>query len=126
MNGSGRRWIPFLAAVILSALVGIVAYNAGVAHGLAVTPPSAGTPMPYPWHPYGWYHPFGFFPLFPLFFLFGFFLLARLLFWGGYRRGWQRGGWYGGVPPGFDEWHRRAHEGDRQQSAASSPLKTEN
>ena len=53
---------------------------------------------------------------FLLFFLFLFFGL-RGLFWRG-RRG---GGWgyrHGGIPPAFEEWHRRAHE---QQAPVSTP-----
>jgi len=106
MHGSNRRWLPWLLAVVLAAGVGIAAYNLGVAQGLAAVPPS-GVTAPYGWHPYGWYHPFGF--LFPLFFLFAFFFFARVLLWGPRRGGWHHG-WYGGVPPAFDEWHRRAHE----------------
>ncbi len=110
MNGHRGRWIPWVLAAFLSVGVGVLAFNAGVAHGLSAVPPPAGMP-PYAWHPYGWYHPFGF--LFPLFFLFGFFFLVRVLLWGGYRRGWHHGA-YGGVPPAFEEWHRRAHESERR------------
>jgi hypothetical protein len=108
MHGFRRRWLPWLLAAVFATGVGLVAYNAGLAQGLAAAP-AAGAPPPYGWHPYGWYHPFFFFPFLPLLFLFGFFVLARLLFWGGYRGRWHHGG-CGGVPPAFDEWHRRAHE----------------
>jgi hypothetical protein len=106
MSASRTRWLPWLVALILAAGVGMLAYDAGVAHGLAAHVPPAGAPA-YAWHPYGWYHPFGF--LFPLFFLFGFFLVVRLLLWGGCRRAWHAG-MSGGVPAAFEEWHRRAHE----------------
>jgi hypothetical protein len=79
-------------------------------------------PFPYPYYGYGPFHrPFGFgfgflgclIPLFLFFLLFGAF---RFLFWGP-RWGWHRGGhgpWRhawgeGGVPPMFEEWHKRAH-----------------
>jgi hypothetical protein len=101
------RWVPWLLSLVVALGVGAVAYNAGVAHGLAAAPAPAGTTVP----PHLWYHPFGFF--FPLFLLFAFFFLARVLVWGGYRRRWHHGG-YPGVPPAFEEWHRRAHEADRQ------------
>ena len=110
------RWAAILAAVLLAVMVGVVAYNVGVSHGLAIAPSAAGaTPSPIP--PYYWYRPwgFGFAPL--LFLLFGFFLF-RILFWGGYhRRRWSsRAPW--DFSPSFDEWHRRAHERMNSQPRA--------
>ena len=100
-----------LAVVCLgaAAVLGIGAYNAGVAQGIAesgrlVAAPPVGTPVyvwPRPWA-------FGFFPFFPLLFLFLFFFVVRGMLW----RGRGHGGWryrYESVPPMFDEWHRRAH-----------------
>lgn len=104
-----------IAALVLAAGAAIAmgAYNAGVAHGIAAggraiaaVPPNA----PYAPYAYGWPRPwgFGFFPVFPLFFFMLFFIVIRGLFWRGPWGGWgPRGG--GGVPPAFDEWHRRAH-----------------
>jgi hypothetical protein len=92
--------------------LGITAYNAGVAHGIAesgrmIAAPPAGPPFVYVWlRPWG----FGFFPFFPLLFLFLFFFVVRGMWW----RGPRHGGWryrYEGVPPMFEEWHRRAHAG---------------
>jgi len=116
MNGGyqtyrrGRVLIVVLAAALLAVVTGVAAYNAGVSHGLAQR--------------YAWPHPWGFGLFFPL--LLGF-LLLRLIFWGGYgHRRWHRGyGCYGtgpyDVPPGFDEWHRRAHErGPDDPPAATS------
>ena len=109
-----RRLFGALAIVALlivgAAAIGIGAYNAGVAHGVAesgrmITPPSAGMPYIYVWpRPWG----YGFFPLFPLFVLLLFFLAMRGLVW---RGRWDGGGRYRyeGVPPVFEEWHRRAH-----------------
>ena len=107
-----------LAAVLLAVAVGVIAYNAGVSHGLAIAG-SAGPAPTGPFPPYGWYRPwgFGFFGPF-LFVLFWFFLL-RVLFWGGfYRRRWMYPG-FQDAPPSFDEWHRRAHE--RMSGANASP-----
>jgi hypothetical protein len=101
------RWAAAAAAVLFTVIVGVVSYNAGVSHGLAVSAPAAGaapgTVVPLYWHPWG----FGFFPFaFVLFWL----LLFRVGFWGGfYRRRWYYGGPHD-VPPSFEEWHRRAHE----------------
>ena len=100
------RWVPLLAAIVLAAVVGVMAYNAGIAHGIQqsgkiVVPPG---PVPYP-YPYMW-HPWGFGGFFfaPLFFIFIWILIFRGLFW--HRRGWHRGR----CGYGLDEWHRQAHE----------------
>ena len=111
-NGSLWRGI-LIALLVLGAAtaIGVSAYNAGVAQGIAesgralAAPPAAGVPyagVPYPY--YGWHRPwgFGFFPIFPFFFIFFVFLALRGLFW---RGPWHRGGWgyghgYGyGAPP---------------------------
>lgn len=57
---------------------------------------------------------FPFFFLFPLF-IFGFFFLMRRAFWGPRRSPWgDRDRGPNGTPPAwFDEWHRQAHDGDR-------------
>jgi hypothetical protein len=108
-----------LAAVMILAGTGYLAYHAGVTQGLSQT---GATPPPYWGHGHRWHpHPFGFvLPLLAL--IFGFALLRRAL-WGGYCGGRHWGGhywgdrhwddygpWGRGVPPGFAEWHRRAHE----------------
>ena len=117
---SGRFGYQVLLGLVMLAMlagVGAYAYNLGVAHGVAVagswTVPGGAPPMAY-W-PRPWGFGFGFFPFFPFFILFWFFIV-RGLFW---RRRWGgRGYWHGGVPPAFDEWHRRAHA---QQGPPSSP-----
>lgn len=123
-NGTLFRAFAVAALILLgAAVIGTGAYNAGVARGLAesgriVAAPPAGAPYVYVWpHPWG----FGFFPFFPILFFLFFFLLVRGMFW---RARW-RGGWhyrYGGVPPAFEEWHRRAHAG--QSSPGSTPTST--
>jgi hypothetical protein len=106
------RWAGALLAVLLAALVGAWTYNLGLAHGLATQLPDSAA-GPYPW---AFYRPWGLgFPFFPLSFLLFWFVAARIFLRGGPRRGgW--GGYYGGggrgVPPMFEEWHRRAHEQD--------------
>jgi len=110
-----RAVVFFLLVLAGAAAIGVSAYNAGVQHGAfeaartAALPPE-GSPAPVyvwagPWHP-------GYFPVFPLFL--GFFLLVFVLrgllwrgSWGGRGCGPRR---HDGVPPAFDEWHRRAHE----------------
>jgi hypothetical protein len=120
-NRSFLRGLAIAALVLTAAAaIAIGAYNAGTAHGIAesgraITAPPAGTPYVYGWPgPWG----FGFFPVFPLFFLVLFFLVFRGLLW----RGPWRGGWgcrHDGVPPAFDEWHRRAH-GEQRPSPPPS------
>jgi hypothetical protein len=110
-NRSLLRALAIAALVIAGATaIGFGAYNAGVAQGIAdggraIAAPPAGMPYVYVWpRPWG----FGFFPIFPIFFLLFFFFVVRGLLW----RGPRRAGWgcrYDGVPPAFDEWHRRAH-----------------
>src|SRR6478736_5497864 len=94
-------------------MVGGYAYNLGVVHGIAessrvAAAPGTGAPIVAVWpRPWG----FGWFPIFPLFFIFGLLFLVRGLYW---REAWGCGYGYHygspGVPPAFDEWHRRAHE----------------
>lgn len=120
------------ALILIAALAGIVffAFRAGVAQGSPITieaPEGQTVPAPYPFYGYGYgprfHHPFGFGfgcfgPLLALFLLFVALKSFRLLFWGP-RWGWghhQHGGhgpwgrhWENGVPPMFDEWHKRAH-----------------
>jgi hypothetical protein len=117
-----------IAVLVLAAAaaIGIGAYNAGVARGIAesgrfaAAPPSTPGAVPYV---YVWPHHWGF-GFFPVFFLIFFFFALRGLLWGGpWRRGWGgpwRGG-YSGVPPAFEEWHRRAHE---QQATQTKPSTT--
>lgn len=139
-----------VAAIVLVAVLAIgggliaaTAYQAGV--GTAVTTavaeggnvvttvPAWGYGPGYGWHPgaFG----FGIFGLvFGLFFLFLIFGLIRAVFWGG-RRGWGPGGrggpghhgdaygrnpWIDRLGPSFDEWHRRAHDGDSSSEPPAS------
>jgi hypothetical protein len=109
-----HRWAIGLFMILLAAIVGVVAYRMGVAHGIALSgelPERARDGLrAYGWHPWG----FGFGFFFPfLFFGFWFLALRLLFFWGG---PWRRGPWHrhdrgpDDIPRRFEEWHRRAHE----------------
>jgi hypothetical protein len=118
--------------VLLAAITGIAffAFQAGVAKGSPITieaPSGESVPAPYPHYGYGYGMPFhrahfgfGFGCFGPLL---AFFLIVlalksfRVLFWGP-RWGWggHHGGrgpwgrhWENGVPPMFDEWHKKSH-----------------
>jgi hypothetical protein len=104
------RWLTALLMVAALAFVGVYTYNLGVAHGLATSGQAAGAVWPRPWG-FG----FGFFPFFPFLFILFFLFAGRGLCW---RGGWRRRMYdEGGVPPMFEEWHRRAHA----QPAPSRP-----
>ena len=105
-----------LVATLAFFAVGTTAYRAGMAQGLAESgkltgAAGAAVPYAYPYPPF-WFHPYGFgfggflFPLLFLFLLFG--AIGRRRF--GHGCGSGRYGSPGGVPPFFEEWHRRAHE----------------
>ena len=123
MNGNTGLRI-FSALVMVAAIAGIAffAFQAGVAQGSPVTIETAegqAVPMPYPYYGLGghYHHPFGFgfgfFGFLILLFLFFAAMRAfRFLFWGarwGHHHGpWGRG-WGNGVPPMFEEWHKKMH-----------------
>ena len=127
MNGNvGLRIVAALVLIAAVAGVAFFAFQAGVAQGSPITvqaPSGETAPVPYPYYGYGmpFHRPFGFgwglgcfSPLLGFLFIF---LAFRFLFWGprwgwGYRGGhgpWGRH-WENGVPPMFEEWHKRAHE----------------
>jgi hypothetical protein len=106
---TANRWAVLVGAAFIAAIAAIVAYNAGVSHGLVQSGQLAAHPDAF--RHYGWYRPWGFGFVFPFLF-FGFWLFVwRAIFWGG---PWRRRRWYYDGPrdmsPMFDEWHRRAHE----------------
>jgi hypothetical protein len=131
MNGRLFRALAVAALVLIgAAAIAIGAYNAGMANGIAesgrmiAAAPAAGTPYVYVWpRPWG----FGYFPFFPVLFLLFFFFAVRGLLWrsafalrASARHGFGEtsspphgsgGCRYDGVPPMFEEWHRRAHAG---------------
>jgi hypothetical protein len=111
-----------LVAVIVVGAIGTTTYRAGVLRGLADAgrlPSPEGGPIPYGGY-YGpfWHHGpwgFGFFgllsSLLAVVLLIG---LVRALFWGRWCTGPYRLSTTG-VPPMFEEWHRRAHESTRER-----------
>ena len=128
-----RRWVVALLALLAAVVIGGIAYQAGVAHGIALQPPPAiaapgapGAPaVPAPYYAYRYYGPrFGFFG--PLFGILFFFFILRLLSWGLWGWGWRGRRWRyydypDDGPSRFDEWHRRAHERMRDDRAPASP-----
>jgi hypothetical protein len=120
MNNRVFGGMAIAALVIAGAVaIGVGAYNAGVAQGIVesgrlIAAPQTATPYVYVWpRPWG----FGFFPFFPFVMLLLFFFVVRGLFW---RNRWHGSGRYrdAGVPPMFDEWHRRAHAASSASPAA--------
>jgi hypothetical protein len=126
----GLRILAALILVAAIAGIGFFAFRAGVAQGSPITieAPSGNpstAPAPYPYYGYGYgmrfHHPFGFGfgclgPLLVLFLLFVALRSFRFLFWGP-RWGWGHHHhgpwgmrWENGVPPMFEEWHKKAHE----------------
>jgi hypothetical protein len=109
----------FLVLLMAAAVgAGFYGYNLGLSRGLAESAiAAAGSAAPgtqVVFWPRPWGFGFGFFPFAPLFFILFWVLIARALFWrgAGWRRGYGYGygcGYGGGVPPAFEEWHRRAH-----------------
>ncbi len=128
MNGKiGLRIVSALVLIAAIAGIGFFAYRAGVAQGSTITiedPMGESAPAPYPYKGNGYGMPFhrsqfsyGCFGILITLFFFVLVMKAfRLMVWGphwgwGHHRGpWGRH-WEGGVPPLFDEWHKRAHEG---------------
>lgn len=125
MNGTtGLRIVAGLVLVAAIAGIAYFAFQAGVTQGSPITieaPSGETAPMPYPYYGWGmpyhrpWGSGFGFFGFLILLFLFFLALRAfRFLFWGprwgwGHHHGsWGRH-WENGVPPMFEEWHKRAH-----------------
>ena len=130
MNGNaGLRFVAALVLISVIAAIGFFAFRAGVAQGSPITieaPSGETAPMPYPYYGYGYGHGmpfhrpfgfgFGFFGFLILLFLFFAALRAfRFLLWGP-RWGWGHHGghgpwgrWENGMPPMFEEWHKRAH-----------------
>lgn len=127
-----RTIVRIFGVLLLIALFvagGAFVYRAGVAQGISQAPEVAeaiqqsaengnGSPMMfgygYPHHGYGHHFgfiPFGFFGFF--LFLFFFFGLMRLIFfrkWSHHNKHghWSKH-WENGVPPMFEEWHKKAH-----------------
>lgn len=137
-NGLVFRVIGVLLLIGLIAAGGFMAFKAGEANGISQAPVVATAiadaaengqavnvpPMMYG-HGYGYghgypmtyRHHFGFFPggiCFSILFLFLFFGFLKMIFFRGMHHGHHRHGpwgkhWEDGVPPMFNDWHKRAH-----------------
>ena len=130
MNGRVILAVLLTLALIAGAAgIGITAYNAGMVQGRVETGQVAAPAQAVGGYPYygPFFHPFGFgFGFFgfliPLFFLFIAFGVLRAIFWrgrwGGYMRHGQQGQWDNGVPPRFEEWHRRMHDKSNEPHAS--------
>ena len=120
------RIILTIMLLAVVAGLGVFAYNAGVAQGLAQNVPASaaapsGNAYVYPYAAMPFYGPFGFHffgflgCLVPLFLLCLFFGVLRALIWYGPRHhlhgrhGWGRWG-EDGIPPHLEELHQRLHE----------------
>ena len=141
MNGNtGLRILSVLVLIAAVAGIAFFAFQAGVAQGSPITleaPSGETVPAPYPYYGYGmpFHRPFGFgygFGCFgPLLAFFLLFVAFRFLFWGS-RWGWHRGGhgpWrrdWGerGVPPMFEEWHKKAHGQSSDTESSETSEKT--
>jgi hypothetical protein len=142
MNGTNVGLRILAALVLIAAVAGVAffAFQAGVAQGSPITiesPSGETAPLPYPYYGYGWgpfHRPFGFgygFGCFgPLLAFLLIFLVFRFLFWGprwgwGHRHygSWGRP-WENGVPPMFEEWHKRAHGQTSETGPSESSEKT--
>ena len=134
------RVLGLLLFLGLIAGAGAFGYKAGMAQGIQQAPDVAAaiekaaengqvapiSPMIYGYgYPqfYGFGHPHFFNPFaaicFSFLFLFLFFGAMKMLFFRRMRHGWGHHGpwrkdWEGGVPPMFNDWHKRAHgEGEK-------------
>jgi hypothetical protein len=111
------RGIGIILTLVIAAIVGVGAYQLGVAQGLATT----GTAVA----PVAYYHPFffgGFGFLFPLLFLFLVFALIRGAF-GGWRGGHYGGGW-GGKGGGYYQSPRERLEALHKELHGEKPTDT--
>ena len=128
MNGKiGLRIVSALVFLVAVAAIAFFAFQAGVVKGSPVTiqaPAGQTAPMPYYGYGYGmpFHHPFGFGfgfgcfgPLLAFFLIVLAFKSFRMMLWGprwghmhGHHGPWGRH-WENGVPPMFEEWHKKAH-----------------
>jgi hypothetical protein len=140
---NGNTGLRIVSALVLVAAIGAIAYfafQAGIAQGSPITieaPSGESVPAPSPYYGYGygpfhrpWGFGFGFFGvLLTIFLIFLAFRAFRFLFWGprwgwGHHHGpWGRP-WENGVPPMFEEWHKRAHGQSSDTGTSSTSERT--
>jgi hypothetical protein len=113
------RGIGIFVTLVIAAIVGVGAYQLGVAQGLATT----GTAVA----PAIYYHPFffgGFGFLFPLLFIFFIFFLLRAAFWGWggrhYGGGWGKG-YYQSPRERLEQLHKELHGEKPTDTGTTSP-----
>jgi hypothetical protein len=117
----GKFLARTMAALLLIAVIAAIAffaYNAGVAQGSPVTVQAPGgetavLPYPYYGHMLPFHRPFGFGFFGVLIILFFLFLAVKAFSFAVWGPRWRHlhghGPWEAGLPPMFEEWHRRAH-----------------
>jgi hypothetical protein len=128
---NGKFWLGVLLVIVLVAVaagVGAYAFRMGVAQGLAESgklpaPATGVAPMPYyaPFHYRAHGHGFGLLScIVPLLFVFLVFGVIRAMFCRGHW-GWRHH-MHGekGVPPMFEEWHRKMHETQNKPTEANA------
>jgi hypothetical protein len=131
MSRRGTGLLGFVVVLAIALIVGVLAYNAGVAAGMS-SATSGDTTGPIVYPPFGF--GFGFFGLLLTIVLIGL-LIAALRGprgWGGYRghaswgpgAPWWRGPGGGEMPRGAEEmlasWHRSAHGESSDESRTST------
>jgi len=131
MNGKG--FLVFVLAIVLAlgvAAVGIGAYQAGLAAGVAQGGGTVVAPYPagYGWQPVGFgFGLFGFLGMLLFFILL--FGIVRAIVFGGRGRGWGGPGHWDREPghgrwssreQAFDDWHRRQHDRPADERTGSS------
>jgi hypothetical protein len=112
-----RGTVAVIVTLLIAAIVGVGAYELGVAQGAA----GAGGAVA----PVGYYHPFFWgFPLFgllfPLLFFFLLFGLARAAF-GGWRGGWGYGRYADERRARLEELHRQMHGEAPREGGTTTP-----
>ena len=103
-----RGMVGLIVALVVALVVGVGAYNLGVAQGVATSGTAVAAPAVY-YHPF-FFGGFGFF--FPLLFFILIFLLLRGAFWGGWGRrygGQGPHGYWGDRQARLEEWHKQVH-----------------
>ncbi len=124
----GFGFLGLLLTIVIVAVVGVIAYQAGWTEGFAQHVPEAGATAPavgyYPYY-YGGPHFFGFGWIFGLliflFFLWIFFRVIGFAFWGMRGMGGYRGGWHQFRDERMREWHERVHSGQSGPESPQSP-----
>ena len=124
----GLGLFGLLVTIVIVAIVGVIAYQAGWSDGFAQHAPAVGSTAGPGYYPY-YYGPhfFGFGWIFGLlFFLFFLWVIFRVIgfaFWGMRGMGGYRGGWHQFRDERMREWHDRAHGGQAggEQGSQSPP-----